>query len=189
MSWKARAPHLPDGEPRSRRPRAKQVGRRGLEPAALGRRERAWVCSPGHGACSPCPGQPRRVIATQTSVQLPQQPRCFLARRSWVWTSEGVPAPKIRVLKQDPHPRVAHLHPQTHPARGALFQASRLRPSFPGQLPSEHQAYQPALDPRQLLPSGPKHGLFLSEKIYSFKCKIFQTPRQVQSSAIQWTSL
>lgn len=135
LPWKARAPRLPDEEPRSRSPGVQQVGGRGLEPAALGRRERAWVCSAGHSACSPCPGQPRRVIATQTSVPLPEQPRCVLARRSWFWTSEGVPAPKIRVLKQDPHPRVAHLHPQTHPARGALFQASRQRPSSPGQLP------------------------------------------------------
>ena len=192
MSWKARGPRLPDEEPRSRSPGAQQVGGYGFEPDALERTLRAWVCSPGHSICSPYPGQLRRVTGTQTSVPLPQQPRYALARRSWLWTSEGVPAPKMRALKQHPHPRVAHPCRQTCPARGALFQALRPRPSFPRKLPPEHQPYQQALHPPHPpspAPLGCKHGIFLSEKIYSFRYKILQTPHQVQGRAVQWTSL
>lgn len=152
----AGAPRLPDREPRSRSSRAQQVGGHGLEPATLGRRERAWVCSAGRSTCSLCPGQPRRVIATRTSVPLPEQPRCVPAHRSWFWASEGVPAPKIRALKQDPHPRVAHLHPQTHLARGALFQASRPRPSFPGQLPPRAPGLSAGSATQSAAPFGPQ---------------------------------
>lgn len=81
MSWKARGPRLPDEEPRSRSPRAQRVGRRGLEPDALGRTLRAWVCSPGHSACSPCPGLPRRddrytdICATSPTAQVRSAPQ------------------------------------------------------------------------------------------------------------------
>lgn len=150
MSWKARGPRFPDEEPRSRSPGAQWVGGHGLEPDALGRTLRAWVCSQVTVAALPTRGSSAGVTGTQTSVPLPQQPRYVLACRSWLWTSEGVPAPKLRALEQHPHPRVAHPRRQICPAHRALFQALKPRPSFPRQLPPEHQPYQQALHPPPL---------------------------------------
>ena len=100
MSWKARGPRFPDKERRSRSPGAQWVGGHGLEPDALGRTLRAWVCSPGHSGCSPYPGQLCRgdrytdLCATSPTAQVRSGPQVLALdlRRGSCSKTEGARA-------------------------------------------------------------------------------------------------
>lgn len=192
MSWKARGPRFPDEELRSRSPGAQWVGGHGLEPDALGRTLRAWVCSPGHSGCSPYPGQLCRgdryadICATSPTAQVRSGPQVLALdlRRGSCSKIEGA---RAAPPPQGGPPTLPDLPGSQGPVPGFETKA-QLPPAAPPRAPALPAGSAPPT-PQSPAPVGCKHGLFLSEKIYSFRCKILPTPHQVQSRAVQWTSL